>query len=475
MSASWRIAALVTVLIFGLIRVAPVRAGVAYQDPVGGWRYKLQGDMAIFNDGRTGEIDGTWHSDQADRWDGSGISDGIGPPYPFDGTPNVPEGPAPGGVEAFVDGQTTYLRLQDPGNPEPHGYWQDPEDSDDDSNRRLNFGHRMVNDGALPSRLVLSDGITISFRARIPNSGPLDNIYTQDAGGANVVLPWFGSPPADYNGNSVVDAADYVVWRKHLDSAFQLANEVEGVTPGMVTTEDYNEWKARFGDSQNLGRGYPIHDEGRGMFYIVQQNDVLGVDSAIAFSLMTSVDAENYCSVGANAELCANPRGGLVMNNLNGNSAVPDVDTFDGGTLNLLEIPDEQLSDWHEFWITIQTNGAAPGTHVVNIYLDGSTSPMIFNVTATSDGNSEYVNDAWLVMGLSSSDLLGSVDVDFYAYSLGVLAPVAAGSASAIVGSIPEPSCLILATTGFGMFVMRKGNRIRHGMQSVDYGSNSSS
>jgi hypothetical protein len=71
--------------------------------------------------------------------------------------------------------------------------------------------------------------------------------------------------------------------------------------------------------------------------------------SAIAFSLMTSADAENYCSVGANAELCANPRGGLVMNNLNGNSAVPDVDTFDAGTLNLLEIPDEQLSDWHEF------------------------------------------------------------------------------------------------------------------------------
>jgi hypothetical protein len=334
----------------------------------------------------------------------------------------------------------------------------------------LNFGHRMSNDGALPSRLVLSDGITISFRARIPNSGPLDNIYTQDAMGANVVLPWFDSPPADYNGNSVVDAADYILWRKHLGpNPYQLANEVEGVTPGMVTTEDYDAWKAQFGASQMLGRGYPIHDEGRGMFYVVQQNDVLGVDSAIAFSLMTSVDAENYCSVGANAELCANPRGGLVMNNLNGNSAVPDVDTFDAGTLNLLEIPDDELSDWHEFWITIQTNGAAPGTHVVNVYLDGSTTPTTFNVTATSDGNAAYTNDAWLAMGLSDTDLFGSVDVDFYSYSLAVLTPIVAlGTSSTAIGAhVPEPSCVLLALFGLA-FVARCRFTVSQA-QSVDY------
>jgi hypothetical protein len=49
-----------------------------------------------------------------------------------------------------------------------------------------------------------------------------------------------------------------------------------------------------------------------------------------------------------------------------------------------------------------------------------------FNVTAVSDGKAAYTNNAWLAMGLSSSGLFGVVDVDFYAYSLGVLTPVPA-------------------------------------------------
>jgi hypothetical protein len=445
--APLRIAISIGVFTFGLFTLsANAPAGVSYQDPAGGWRYKLEGSTAIFNDGRINEIDGTWDSNQTDRWDGSGISDGIGAPYPAFGTPDSPDGPAPGGVEARTEGSTTYIRLQDPGNPEPHGYWQDPTDNDDDSNRRLNFGHRLTNDGAL-DKLVLSNGITVSFRARIPSTGPLDSIYTQDAMGANVVLPWLNPPEADYNSNGVVDAADYVIWRKNLGNNFQLANEVANVTPGMVTQEDFIEWKARFGNL-GLGRGYPMHDNARGMFYVVQQNDTLGTDGSIAFSLMTSADAEIYCGspTGANAGLCANPRGGLVMNNLNGNTASNDVDTFDPGTLNLLEIPDDQLDDWHEFWITIVTNGADPGTHRVNVYRNGSTTPTTFNVTVSGNDQAEYINDAWLAMGLSSSDLFGSVDIDFYAYQLGVISPVAAGAGAS--GVVPEPSTFLFASLG---------------------------
>jgi hypothetical protein len=55
----------------------------------------------------------------------------------------------------------------------------------------------------------------------------------------------------DYNSNGVVDAADYVIWRKNLGQAFQLPNEVPAVTPGMVTTHDYDEWRARFGASSD--------------------------------------------------------------------------------------------------------------------------------------------------------------------------------------------------------------------------------
>src|SRR3954463_1977091 len=52
-------------------------------------------------------------------------------------------------------------------------------------------------------------------------------------------------PSGDYNGNGVVDAADYVVWR----NGGPLQNEVVGVTPGLVTPEDYDAWKARYGST----------------------------------------------------------------------------------------------------------------------------------------------------------------------------------------------------------------------------------
>lgn len=51
----------------------------------------------------------------------------------------------------------------------------------------------------------------------------------------------------DYNNNGTVDAADYVVWRKLLGTNTQLENEGENATPGMVTTEDYDTWRANFG------------------------------------------------------------------------------------------------------------------------------------------------------------------------------------------------------------------------------------
>jgi hypothetical protein len=59
--------------------------------------------------------------------------------------------------------------------------------------------------------------------------------------------------PGDYNSNGRVDAADYVVWRNNLSTAFPLPNEVSGVTPGNVTVEDYTAWKARFGNTSGSG------------------------------------------------------------------------------------------------------------------------------------------------------------------------------------------------------------------------------
>jgi hypothetical protein len=59
--------------------------------------------------------------------------------------------------------------------------------------------------------------------------------------------------PGDYNGNGVVDTADYIIWRENNGTAFQLTNEVSGVTPGQVTDDDYTEWRARFGNTAGSG------------------------------------------------------------------------------------------------------------------------------------------------------------------------------------------------------------------------------
>jgi hypothetical protein len=53
--------------------------------------------------------------------------------------------------------------------------------------------------------------------------------------------------PGDYNNNGVVDAADYVLWRK----GGSLQNEVD--TPGTVNAADYTAWRARFGNTSGSG------------------------------------------------------------------------------------------------------------------------------------------------------------------------------------------------------------------------------
>jgi hypothetical protein len=58
-----------------------------------------------------------------------------------------------------------------------------------------------------------------------------------------------GGVAGDYNGNGVVDAADYVLWRK----SGPLLNE--GRTTGVTDASDYYFWKARFGAPSGSGAG----------------------------------------------------------------------------------------------------------------------------------------------------------------------------------------------------------------------------
>ncbi len=60
------------------------------------------------------------------------------------------------------------------------------------------------------------------------------------------------TPPGvagDYNGNGVVDMADYVLWR----NGGPLQNEVNSI--GTVDSTDYDAWRARFGNTSGSGSG----------------------------------------------------------------------------------------------------------------------------------------------------------------------------------------------------------------------------
>jgi hypothetical protein len=106
-----------------------------------------------------------------------------------------------------------------------------------------------------PSGLVLPHGLALD-----PSAGFL---YVADADGGQVYRgkldgtgalepipapglqnPWdvevsIGPDDGDYNGDGVVDAADYVVWRKGLGTVF--------------TQDDYNIWRAHFGQTLDTG------------------------------------------------------------------------------------------------------------------------------------------------------------------------------------------------------------------------------
>ena len=164
------------VLAMGLA-VGTARAGVSFADPAGGWTYIYTGDKCLTPFAAC--LDGTWnHNDAAaggsDAWDGSapGQMGAAGAP------------PAPGGAGIFKDGDISFLRIQDCGDPRsaPGGGWADP------GNRKLTFTHDISSEVAKPTT-ILDDGVTLSFRARIPTTPPLDPLYPANGG----PLPWVTS------------------------------------------------------------------------------------------------------------------------------------------------------------------------------------------------------------------------------------------------------------------------------------------
>lgn len=85
--------------------------------------------------------------------------------------------------------------------------------------------------------------------------------WTSGAGGGGFSYDRAAAPPSptttgDYNGNGVVDAADYVVWRDTLNqSAAPPGSGADGIADGFIDSADYDFWRAHFGEIVPTGSG----------------------------------------------------------------------------------------------------------------------------------------------------------------------------------------------------------------------------
>ena len=361
---------------FGLCKFAAA-AGVLYADP--GWYHAYEGNSAYYHDpdgpnpdysAPSGPDDGNQPGGQSDQpalinpggcpadcsalaiwqnkanqWDGSAP----GPPVSTPGPSPVPP-PAPGGVGVLTEGSTTFIRIQDPGNPISWG-WSDKGDvgfvggpRQEGNNRKIEFKHEMNRDAAFTSQRqdILDFGVTISFRTRIATvaTGPLDDLYPESGG--TTPPPW----PTD-------------------------------------------------------GIGYPI-GANRGIFMITQT----GVDGPgqLSFGLL---DSNTIATLSNGAEIT---KTGLVMNNQsNGSPGSPvDTESATAATLNVEQIDNNLLTSWHEFWITAKhfTTPINGNTHEVTVYKDGSLTPDVFKVVLA--GQNEFGIGSHLGLGMTSGTRFGA-------------------------------------------------------------------
>jgi hypothetical protein len=101
-------------------------------------------------------------------------------------------------------------------------------------------------------RLVefLDNGTTV----RVRTYSPIHDIYrTTSAYQFEFQVSPIPNAPGDYNNNGVVDAADYVFWRKTVASGYNAA--ADGNDDGAVNGSDYTYWRQRFGNPFASGAG----------------------------------------------------------------------------------------------------------------------------------------------------------------------------------------------------------------------------
>ena len=105
--------------------------------------------------------------------------------------------------------------------------------------------------GVTPAFVAGSSGSV--FTTLPPNNLQFGNIASATI--TTIVRTNFSTLTADYNGNGVVDAADYVVWRNANGTMVPPGQSPDGTGDGVVNNFDYLFWRSNFGLPGGSGSG----------------------------------------------------------------------------------------------------------------------------------------------------------------------------------------------------------------------------
>lgn len=133
--------------------------------------------------------------------------------------------------------QTSEVKLEWRGSPNP------PQNRSDILNIPVGQYSQFMHTGVAPTGTT---GLLVSYAISTfaPGQNSQTLVYIDD------FQVTFGGLLGDYNDSGRVDAADYVVWRKHVGTTKPIPNNPNGATIG---TAQYNTWRANFANTDGSG------------------------------------------------------------------------------------------------------------------------------------------------------------------------------------------------------------------------------
>ncbi len=136
------------------------------------------------------------------------------------------------------------------------------------SNDSMSFSGTLLPENGFNS---LTDNGAFGFPPGTPNIQVTANTPTRFPNSAGQIdLRPSITPTGDYNGNDIVDAADYVVWRETLGQNVSQGTGADGDLSGTIDQGDYNVWRMRYGSvvaGSSLGSGAAVPEPtAMGMF-----------------------------------------------------------------------------------------------------------------------------------------------------------------------------------------------------------------